>query len=266
MMPVEAANPLMERVYGAAVRLYPAAFREAHAGAMRQTFRDALRDPGFARSNFIPLVVRDLFTSLAKEHLVMLSDTFVRPTLIYNVLVLTGISTVLALALYAIPQQVIRLGANDPQIAMAGDLAARLEGGVAASEAVPAGSVDMTRSLTPFVIVYDDQGKPLASQAQLNGQTPTPPAGVFDFVRTHGEDRITWRPEAGVRMAAVVKRVEGAHAGFVLAGRSLREEETRQTQVGQMAWAAWMGMMGMILVGTAVFGWVTRVRVASARG
>ena len=256
----------LERIYAQALRLYPARFRAAHGAAMRQTFRDALRDRSLSHRTLIPLVLRDLLTSLAKEHLAMLRDTFLRPALLFNAMVLAGISTVLALALYTIPQQVLRQGANDPQIQMAGDLAARLEQGIAPAEAVPAGSVDIARSLSPFVIAYDDQGQPLGSNAQLNGQTPTPPKGVFEYTRIHGEERISWQPvlgrEHGVRIAAVIERVNGPHPGFVLAGRNMREVEAREQQVEQMAGLAWIAMLGLIFLGTAAFGWTTRHKPA----
>jgi hypothetical protein len=233
---------------------------------MRQTFRDALQDSTLSRRALIPLVLRDLITSLAKEHLAMLRDTFTRPALVFNAVVLAGLATVLALALYAIPQQVLRQGANDPQIQLAGDLAAKLEQGVAPADAVPAGSVDMALSLSPFVIAYDDQGRPLASQARLNGQTPAPPSGVFDFVRQHGEERVSWQPilgtEHSVRIAAIVQRVNGAHPGFVLAGRNMREVEAREAQVEHMAGFTWIGMLGLIVVGTLAFGRYTRQRTA----
>ena len=252
----------LEALYALALRSYPVAFRKQYTAPMRQTFRDALYDSTLPRRTLIPLVFRDLITSLAKEHLTMLRDAFARPALIFNAFVLAGLATVLALALYAIPQQVLRLGANDPQVALAGDLAVKLEQGVAAAEAVPAGAVDMGRSLSPFVIAYDDQGHPLSSQAQLDGAIPIPPKGVFDFVRQHGEDRLAWIPSRGVRIAAVVQRVNGAHPGFVLAGRSLREEEARQKQVGQMAKLAWIAMLALIFVGTTAFGWFTRPNAA----
>jgi hypothetical protein len=261
----------LESLYALALHLYPARFLDAHGPAMRQTFRDALRDSALSRRALIPLVLRDLATSLFKEHLAMLRDTFLRPALLYNALVLTGLSSGLALALYSIPQQVLRQDANDPQIAMATDLVAVLERGdmvtLLQQGALPAvtggsGGVDMARSLSPFVIVYNDQGLPLASQAQLDGKAPAPPAGVFDFVRQHGEERLSWQPRRGVRIAAVVQRVGGAHPGFVLAGRSLREVEDREEQVLQMAGATWIGMLGVILIGTAVFGWYTRPKTA----
>ena len=257
---------LLDRLYSLAIRLYPAPFRHAYGPSMRQTLRDALRDRSLSRRALVPLVLRDLITSLAKEHLAMLRDTFARPALIFNALVLAGLATVLALALYAIPQQVLRQGANDPQIQLADDLAAKLEQGVAPAEAVPAAAVDMARSLSPFVIAYDDQGRPLASQAQLNGQTPAPPSGVFDFVRQHGEERISWQPilgsVRGVRIAAIVLRVNGPHPGFVLAGRNMREVEAREAQTFHMAALAWIAMLALIFVATAAFAWYTRPRVA----
>jgi hypothetical protein len=256
----------LERLYALALCLYPAPFRQGYEFAMRQAFRDALQDRALSRRTLIPLVIRDLVTSLVKEHLAMLRDTFARPALVFNALVLTALATGLALALYAIPQQVLRQGANDPQIQLADDLAARLEQGVAPAEAVPAGPVDMARSLSSFVIAYDDQGRPLASQAQLNGTAPAPPKGVFDYVRQHGEERLSWQPAFGngrsVRIAAVVQRVGGPHPGFVLAGRNMREVEAREEQVEQMAGLTWIGMLGVILVGTAAFGWYTRPRAA----
>ena len=192
----------------------------------------------------------------------MIRDTFLRPELVFNAIVLSGISTVLALALYSIPQQVLRQGANDPQIQLANDLAARLEGGIAASQSISPVTVEIAHSLAPFVIAFDDQGRILASQAQLNGKAPIPPIGVFDSVRQHGESRISWQPQRGVRIAAVIQRVNGEHPGFVLAGRNMREVEAREQQVEQMAGLAWMAMLGLILVGTAVFGWYTRPKTA----
>jgi hypothetical protein len=229
---------------------------------MLRAFRDAVHDGSLSHRKLISLVLRDLVSSLAKEHLAMLRPAFSRPALLFNAFVLAGLSTGIALALYAIPQQVLRQGLNDPQLQLADDLAARLEQGVSPSEAIPAGSVDMARSLAPFVISYDDQGRPLASQAQLDGKTPAPPRGVFDFVRTHGEERVSWQPvfDSGrrIRIAAVVQRVNGARPGFVLAGRNMREVEAREQQVAQMAGVTWIGMMGLIVLGTAIFGWYTR--------
>jgi hypothetical protein len=278
----------IERFYAASICLYPARFRETHGSSMRQAFRDALDDPTLSRRNLIPLVLRDLALSLTKEHFTMLRDTFGRPALIFNALVLAGLATVLAMALNVIPQQVLRLGANDPQIALADDLVAKLEQGITPADAVSPASIDIARSLTPFVIAYDNQGHPLVSQARLDGAIPVPPSGVFDYVRQHGQDRLSWQPilgttsnkdqksplnggrpprGQGVRIAAVVQRVApvgNAPGGFVLAGRNMREVESREHLVGQLAMLAWLAMLGLIVVATAAFGWFTRPRSLSS--
>ena len=255
-----------ERAYTWALALYPAEFRDGYAAAMQQAFRDALADPATSRVRFYFLIARDFVSSLAKEHLAMTRSSFPRSILLFNAIVLASISTILALALYLIPQQVLRQGLNDPQIQLAGDLAARLEQGSLPGSAVPAAQIDMARSLAPFVIVYDDQGHPLASQAVLNGAIPAPPSGVFDFVRQHGEERVSWQPilasgsQDGVRIAAVVRRANGAHPGFVLAGRNMREVEARESQVSHMAGLVWLGMLALILVGTLALGASMRSR------
>jgi hypothetical protein len=186
--------------------------------------------------------------------------------LLFNAIILAGIATGIALALNVIPQQVLRNGANDPQVQLATDTAARLEGGASLAEAVPAGDVNMARSLAPFIIAYDDQGRPLASQAKLNGNVPAPPSGVFDYVRQHGEERVSWQPilgrERGVRITAVVERVGGAHPGFVLAGRSLREVEASEDHVRNLAGLTWLGMLALIAIGTLVYGRLTRPQPA----
>ena len=269
---MKATASSIEHFYAVALRLYPARFRAAYARAMQQALRDALADPAVSRFTFLPLLFRDLVVSLVKENFAMVRESLARPILVFNALVLAAIATGIALALYVIPLNVLRSGLNDPQIQIAGDLAAKLEhlgleDGLRQG-ALPAsgngGNIDMAQSLAPFVIVYDDQGRPLASQAVLNGAVPVPPAGVFDYVRQHGEERVSWQPvrgsqtESGVRIAAVVERVSGAHPGFVLAGRNMREVEARIANVQTLAGLTWLGMLAVIAIGCLAFGWYTR--------
>ena len=136
--------------------------------------------------------------------------------------------TVLAGLVYGAVQQNFRQGANDPQIQMAEDAAIQLQDGAQAQTVVGGDKVDLSRSLAPFLIVYDATGHVLASSAQLNGAVPDIPTGVFNSVRASGEDRMTWQPQEGVREAAIVTQFGGSHPGFVLAGRSLREVEDRE--------------------------------------
>jgi len=111
----------------------------------------------------------------------------------------------------------------------------------------------MAQSLAPFVIVFDAAGEPRVSSGQLHGKVPHPPAGVFEYVRQHQQERVTWQPERGVRMASVIVRYQGSQQGFVLAARSLREIENREDQVGYEAGIAWILILGTTL-GTVALG------------
>lgn len=150
-----------------------------------------------------------------------------------------AVATVLAAFIYAVGQQVLRQGADDPQIQLAEDAAARLAAGQPAQSLLPAATIDPSASLAPFVIVYDRAGRVLASSATLHGQTPVLPAGVLGHAGAGRDARVTWQPEAGVRIAAVVARASDS-AGYVLAGRSLREVERRENQVRLLAVAGWL--------------------------
>jgi len=162
--------------------------------------------------------------------------------------IVTGLSGLL----YAAVQQDLRQSANDPQIQMAEDTAAKLADGQQVQNVVPSEKVDIANSLAPYVIVFDATGKPIASSVQLNGQTPTIPSGVFDYVRQNGEDRITWQPQSGVRSAIVVTQFKGPNSGFVLAGRSLREVEIREDDIMHLILLGWIAILLVTLFATAI--------------
>jgi len=162
--------------------------------------------------------------------------------------IVTGLSGLL----YAAVQQDLRQSANDPQIQMAEDTAAKLADGQQVQNVVPSEKVDIANSLAPYIIVFDATGKPIASSVQLNGQTPTIPSGVFDYVRQNGEDRITWQPQSGVRSAIVVTQFKGPNPGFVLAGRSLREVEIREDDIMHLILLGWIAILLVTLLATAI--------------
>lgn len=159
---------------------------------------------------------------------------------------------------YAAIQQVLRLGADNPQIQMAEDAAAKLASGQQVRDVVPVEQVDIASSVASYLIVFDASGQPIASSARLNGQIPTLPAGVFDYVRQNSEDRITWSPQPGVRDAIVVTQFKGVHSGFVVAGRSLREVEKLIDTIGQILLIGWLGMLIVTLLGTTLVFWKPR--------
>ena len=136
-------------------------------------------------------------------------------------------SAVMALTLYGVVQQSIRSSANDPQIQMAEDAASSLSDGTTPDSVIPADTVDPTKSLAPFVEVFDRSGVILASSASISGKPPAPPIGVLTSSLDTDHNIVTWEPLPGVRIAAVSVAYDD---GFVLAGRSMREIEPRETQ------------------------------------
>ncbi len=154
---------------------------------------------------------------------------------------LAVVITLFSGTVYVAVQQVLRQSANDPQIQMAEDAASALASGKAVESVMPTPVVDIAVSLAPFLVVYDDAGKPVAASGLLHNQMPDLPPGVFDYVRQKGEDRISWQPEPGVRSAAVVTRAGGSRPGFVMAGRSLREIESRETNMELLVGLGWLG-------------------------
>ncbi len=164
---------------------------------------------------------------------------------------LAVVATLLSGLLYGTVQQVLRQDANDPQIQLAEDAAQALTQGRPVESVVPTAKVEIASSLAPYVVVFDDAGNVVATSGLLHNRPPALPSGVFDYVRQNGEDRITWQPESGVRSAAVVTRYNGARPGFVLAGRSLREVENRESQLEGLVGVGWFGTLVAAVV--AVF-------------
>lgn len=155
--------------------------------------------------------------------------------------------------IYAVVQQNYRQSANDPQVQISEDYARSIKAGKEASQ-VPKTTVDIEKSLAPFVIVYDASGKVTATNAVLDGKTPELPQGVLDYTRKNTQDRLTWEPKEGVRIAAVVTHFEGSEsAGFVLAGRNMREVEIREERLLLHVFAAWIVTLGATFFATLIF-------------
>ena len=141
--------------------------------------------------------------------------------------------TTLCGLVYLVVQQGMRAAANDPQIQMAEDTARALETGKLPAEVIPADKVEISKSLSPFLMIFDDSDHEtaIASSAILDGELPILPPGLLEYVKAHGQDRVTWQPREGVRSALVIERFSGVASGYVVAGRSLREVEIRETNV-----------------------------------
>ncbi len=151
-------------------------------------------------------------------------------------LLVSGVATLVVAGLFVGIQQQIRSAANYPQKDVARAAVAQLNLGASPQSAVPAGSVDMRTSTDTYVIVLGSAGELRATSAALDGSQPVPPSGVFDYVRSHGEDVISWQPSQGVRSAIVV---DAYRDGFVVAGRSLRGAEDMESRLQVQAIATW---------------------------
>jgi len=147
--------------------------------------------------------------------------------------------SIFSLLVYAAVQQSYRQSANDPQNQIAEDAAATIANGGSVQSVIASTSINIAQSLAPYVVVYDDLGKPIMGDGILNGSLPSLPPGVFDYVKTNGEDQFTWEPKSGVRSAVVIVQVPG-NSGFVMAGRSLREVELRENMLEMMVGALWI--------------------------
>lgn len=149
--------------------------------------------------------------------------------------------TAMSALVYVAVQQDFRMSLNDPQLQMAQDVANRLVDGAPPKSFVSTPPVDVAASLSPWVVVCDINGKPVASGASLEGTTPLPPSGVFSYTLQNGEDRITWQPRSDVRVATVVEYWRGKNgAGFVVTGRNMREVEDRINGLEKQVAAVWL--------------------------
>jgi hypothetical protein len=149
---------------------------------------------------------------------------------------------------YILCQQVLRQSANDPQVQLSQDIAAALSQGEPLQSIGQLTPVPIDTSLATFVMVFDDQGKTLVAQARLNHENPSLPPGIFNYVRDHGEDRITWQPQPGVRLALVVNRFSNpTQSGFVAVGRSLKEVERRTDQLFKLT------VIGSLAINIAIY-------------
>ncbi len=161
--------------------------------------------------------------------------------------ILASITTLLCGIIFASSHQIYRQLADDPQVQISEDMANYLSSGQDIKIVMPKSEVDIAKSIVWFVMVFDGNGNVVASNAKLNGQTPVVPQGVLDFARENGQNRVTWEPEEGVRIASVITSYDG---GSVLVGRSLRETENRIDMLGKKLALGWLITIAIAFAGT----------------
>jgi hypothetical protein len=174
-----------------------------------------------------------------------------RRILFLNYFTAMVIVTIIAGLVYVNVQQAYRSNANDPQIQLAYEINANLKAGRSIEHLWP-DSIDIQSSLGIFAATYDEHAQPLRSSALLEGKIPQLPPGVFDFAKTRGEDRVTWQPRPGVRMAVIVVRGNFSPVGYVVTGRSLREVEIREQNLVKTTMIGWVVMIALILLSSMI--------------
>lgn len=276
-------NPSLLAVYRVSLRLYPSRLRMRYRGEMLQSVRDAYAERRESVPSFWLRLYVDLLTSSLKEQLFMVRDEVTARPIFFHALTLGLILTLMGGSAAVTFQQLLRRGADQPQIQMADDYAAELASGQRPSDVIPLptailptppivvrredGSkaqlwtccsirtttgVDIGRSLQPFAVVYDDSGNPIVSNGHLDQAILTPPPGVFSYLRSHAIDKFTWQPRRGVRIAAVARRVDGPHPAFVLVGRSLSIVEEQESLLRSATFIGWFVLVALLIAGAAL--------------
>jgi hypothetical protein len=149
---------------------------------------------------------------------------------------------------YLVVQQNYRHSANDPQFQMAEDAANSISNGIAPKSLIVNHPIELSSSLSPYLIIYDDLELPIASGAFLNGKIPKLPSGVLEFVKKHGEDMITWQPRTGIRQALIIEKTTSGSLYFVVAGRSLRKTEERIGLLMQQIVLGWVCSLMILFI------------------
>lgn len=257
-------NPLLLAFYRNSLRLYPSRLRLRYQDQLLQTVRDAHAERRSPPLFFWFHLFADLLKSCMKEHLLMIRQQAIARPIFFHALILGLILTVWSGAAAHTFQQMLRRGANQPQAQMADLYASEIASGVKPDQAIPRNHIDLERSLEPFVIFYNDQGVPTTATGYLHQAIPAPPPGVFDYLRTHHTDTVSWQPQQNVRIAAVMQRVSGPNPGFLLTGRSLRVVEEQESLFWRMVFIGWFFLVFLLIAGAVLLGRVQRQATASA--
>ncbi len=159
----------------------------------------------------------------------------------------SAVITLLCGIIYIVAQQNFRMSANDPQYQMAEDAANALNNGADPKSLInSAAPVEISQSLSPYLVIYSTSGNMAASGAMLDGHALAIPKGVIDYVDKNGKDAASWQPQPGVRQAMVGIRAKNYIA---FTGRSLRKVEERIATLGEQVLFGWvMSIVAMLVV------------------
>lgn len=158
-------------------------------------------------------------------------------------LAITGICALI----YLVSWQNLCFQANNPQLQMSQDIAYQLSQGKDPSTLMPPQTIDIAKNLSPFVIVFDNTGKAIATNANVQGDIPPIPPEVLQAAGFEGQNIVTWQPREDIRAKVVVTGYSGNSAGYVLVGRSLQEFDKQQQQLMLTVGIGWLVIIAVSL-------------------
>jgi hypothetical protein len=141
---------------------------------------------------------------------------------------------------YIVTQQVIRLGANELPVQFATETSIKLANGQSAKDAIPNETIDISKSLDTFVMIFDKDKNLIATSAMMGNAEPDYPKGVLGYVDKMGEHRVTWQPQVGLRFATVVTKIGDK---YIITGHSLQETERLIGIIGKIVFLAWLACL-----------------------
>jgi hypothetical protein len=158
-----------------------------------------------------------------------------------------AITTVCGL-MYVSNQQNIRSAANDPQTQLSQDYAEMSKIGDEQADLSQYSKVDMAKTVSPFVIIVDEDGIVVQANGILGEKTPVPDKKVLETAKKNGRSLVTWEPEKGIRLATVITHFEGANKGYAIAARSLVEIDKRIQQQLYLTIGGYAVAMGLSFI------------------
>jgi len=236
------------RLYALALRLYPANFRARYADEMLDTARlEYARSPNPLR--FTASLAADTLRGALREHLRAASPT--RPgyvaafALFFSVLLLT-ISVVSQQYLRrradhfptVVAKTVSHHGVNAKDEALRTYLVTEMMNG---TDSIEISSPKFLKSDWGFTIFYDASGHAVGGNGTLHGALPQPPIGIFNEIRSRGDDEVTWQPQPGIRVALSGRPMP--NGGFVVTGQSLIPGEARTARFNRILRWIWLFAM-----------------------
>lgn len=109
--------------------------------------------------------------------------------------------------------------------------------------------VDVEKTQSSFLTVYNKDKKVVGSSGVLDENTPQLPSEFLDNTNPFVRNYFSWEPKPGVHLAGVT--VSAGNYGYVLAGRSMSETDRhldRLTKTVIVGWLASLILLGVSLV------------------